>query len=101
MSAKKNIAPSKKAQANSDLDELNKISTGRSKVSFHNTSDETGDIFVQLNGVAYQIKREEEVSLPNEVLGVIDDAIITRFERDGKGEEITRDIKRFPYTKVA
>ena len=101
MSAKKNIAPSKKAQANNDLEELNKISTGRSKVSFHNTSDETGDIFVQLNGVAYQIKREEEVSLPNEVLGVIDDAIITRFERNDKGEEITRDIKRFPYTKVA
>ena len=101
MSAKKNIAPSKKAQANSDLEELNKISTGRSKVSFHNTSDETGDIFVQLNGVAYQIKREEEVSLPNEVLGVIDDAIITKLERGGNGEEITRDIRRFPYTKVA
>jgi ornithine carbamoyltransferase len=101
MSAKKNIAPSKKAQANNDLEELNKISTGRSKVSFHNTSDETGDIFVQLNGVAYQIKREEEVSLPNEVLGVIDDAVITRFERDEKGGELTRDIKRFPYTKVA
>ena len=101
MSAKKNIAPSKKAQANNDLEELNKISTGRSKVSFHNTSDETGDIFVQLNGVAYQIKREEEVSLPNEVLGVIDDAIITKLERGGNGEEITRDIRRFPYTKVA
>ena len=101
MSTKKNIAPSKKAQANSDLEELNKISTGRTKVSFHNTSDETGDIFVQLNGVAYQIKREEEVSLPNEVLGVIDDAIITKLERGGNGEEITRDIRRFPYTKVA
>ena len=101
MSAKKNIAPSKKAQANNDLEELNKISTGRTKVSFHNTSDETGDIFVQLNGVAYQIKREEEVSLPNEVLGVIDDAIITKLERGGNGEEITRDIRRFPYTKVA
>lgn len=72
----------------------------RLKVVFHNTADETGDIFLQHNGVGYQIQREEEVSLPPEVLGVADLAVITMFERDGKGKELTRDIKRFPYSLV-
>jgi len=101
MSAKKNIAPSKKAQANNDLEESNKISTNRSKVIFHNTQDDTGDIIAQMNGVAYQIQREKEVNVSSALLTMLDDCIITKSERDGKGKEISRDIKCFPYTKVA
>ena len=73
---------------------------GKAKVVFHNTAEDTGDIFLQLNGVGYQIQREEEVSIPPDVLGVADLAVITMFERDGKGKELTRDIKRFPYSLV-
>lgn len=73
-------------------------SNRRLKVVFHNTATETGDIFLQLNGVGYQIQREEEVSLPTDVLGVADLSVITMFERDHKGAELSRDIKRFPYS---
>lgn len=75
--------------------------TGRSTVIFHNTQTDTGDVFAQINGVAYQIQREEKVDIPLHVLSTLDNCIITVFERNSKGEEITRDIKRFPYTKVA
>jgi hypothetical protein len=73
----------------------------RSKVIFHNTQEDTGDVVAQMNGVAYQIQREKEVNVSSALLTMLDDCIITTFERDTKGEEITRDIKRFPYTKVA
>ena len=73
----------------------------RSKVIFHNTQEDTGDIIAQMNGVAYQIQREKEVNVSSALLTMLDRCIVTTFERDGKGEEITRDIKRFPYTKVA
>jgi hypothetical protein len=73
----------------------------RSKVIFHNTQEDTGDVVAQMNGVAYQIQREKEVNVSSALLTMLDDCIITTFERNDKGEEITRDIKRFPYTKVA
>jgi hypothetical protein len=73
----------------------------RSKVIFHNTQEDTGDVVAQMNGVAYQIQREKEVNVSSALLNMLDDCIITTFERNDKGEEITRDIKRFPYTKVA
>jgi hypothetical protein len=54
-----------------------------------------------MNGVAYQIQREKEVNISSALLTMLDDCIITKFERDAKGKEVTRDIKCFPYTKVA
>jgi len=73
---------------------------GRLKVVFHNTQEDTADIFTQVNGVAYQIQREKEVALPPHILQNLDNCVITVFERGAKGEEITRDIKRFPYSRV-
>ena len=74
----------------------------RKTVIFHNQDGDVGvqDIFVSVNGKAYQIKREVEVELPIEVIHVIDNAIITKFSRDEKGKEIVRDVKRYPYTAV-
>jgi len=74
----------------------------RTTVIFHNQDGEAGsiDIFTSVNGKAYQIKREVEVELPEEVLGVIDNAIITKFSKGPKGEDVSRDVKRYPYTKV-
>ena len=46
----------------------------RVKVIFHNQDGDLGkgDIFVSVNGYAYQIKRNEPVDLPPEVIEVID-----------------------------
>jgi len=71
----------------------------RVKVIFHNQDGDLGkgDIFVSVNGYAYQIKRNEPVALPPEVIEVIDNAVITNTERVD-GVDTTRDLQRFPYS---
>ena len=71
----------------------------RVKVIFHNQDGDLGkgDIFVSVNGYAYQIKRNEPVDLPPEVIEVIDNAVITHMERVD-GVDTTRDLQRFPYS---
>jgi hypothetical protein len=56
---------------------------------------------VTLNGYRYRIRRGEEVALPPEILGVIDDAIITEIRRDEKtGEYHETHRKRFNYQVI-
>ena len=71
-------------------------------VNFHNHEGEAGasDVFVSVNGTAYTFPREIDVKVPIEVLGAIDNAVITKFSRSSKGEDISRDVKRYPYSKV-
>jgi len=73
----------------------------RVKVIFHNQDGDLGksDIFVSVNGYAYQIQRNESVSLPPEVIEVIDNAVITQTERVD-GVDQSRDLQRFPYSLV-
>jgi len=73
----------------------------RVKVIFHNQDGDLGksDIFVSVNGYAYQIQRNESVSLPPEVIEVIDNAVITQTERVN-GVDQSRDLQRFPYSLV-
>lgn len=80
-----------------------KPKSDRIKVRFHNQEGIPGgtdDIFVGVNGKGYQIQREKDVDLPKAVLHAIDNAVITRTERDADGVEVDRDIKRFPYSVV-
>ena len=71
----------------------------RVNVIFHNQEGDLGktDIFVSVNGYAYQIKRNEPVSLPPEVIEVIDNAVVTHVERVN-GVDETRDLQRFTYS---
>jgi len=75
----------------------------RVKVRIHNQEGVVGgtaDVFVGVNGRGYQIKREEDVELPVEVLHALDNAVMTVVERGDDGNEIQREIKRFAYSKV-
>ena len=76
--------------------------SSRIMVNFHNHEGEAGasDVFVSVNGTAYTFPREIDVEVPIEVLGAIDNAVITKFSRSSKGEDISRDVKRYPYSKV-
>ena len=77
----------KKTKAEDSLDK---------KVNVIFANDEDGyDITVSVNGRAWQIKREEKVSLPRFVLHAIDNAVMT-VEKNGQ----TREVKRFPYSVV-
>ena len=57
------------------------------------------DVPVSINGYAYNIKRNHEVVVPETVISVLKDAVMTLFERDEKTGEIReRTIKRFAFS---
>ncbi len=65
-----------------------------------NESDGVGgkdDVFVQINGYAYKIKRGVPVLIPVEVMKVIENATMTVYEALGGGPS-ERRIKRFNYS---
>jgi len=75
----------------------NTTKSQRIRVVFHNQEGPGGneDVFVSVNGQAYLIKRECEVSLPPEVLRVVEDARQTVFEPGESGRCVTRQVPRF------
>lgn len=54
-------------------------------------------VFVQVNGVAYKIMRGEEVSVPEAVKHVLDNAIVTVSVKGSDGKMRPRKQMRFPY----
>lgn len=56
------------------------------------------DVFIGINGVGYQIKRGSRVSLPVEVVHVLDNSVQTIYESQPNGDTRTRQLKRFNYT---
>jgi hypothetical protein len=56
-------------------------------------------ITVQVNGKTWQIKRDHEVVVPEEVLHVLNNAVYTKYESSGAGGlQEPRDVNRFPVT---
>lgn len=77
----------------------------RVRVKFNQSADEGGDlpIKVALNGRAFLIRRNAEVSVPRAILRVLDDCVTTRYlQRTERGELITTelDVPRFTYTVI-
>lgn len=56
--------------------------------------DEQDFVLVGVNGVAFQIPRGKPFSVPIEVCEVLDNALETRYGRDGVG----REVPRHPYS---
>ena len=56
------------------------------------------DVFVQINGYAYKIKRGVEVLIPVEVLNVLENANMTVYENKSGGGQDERKVKRFAYS---
>lgn len=56
------------------------------------------DVFVQINGYAYKIKRGVEVIVPVEVLHVLENANMTVYENAQGGGHESRKVKRFSYS---
>jgi len=56
------------------------------------------DVFVQINGYAYKIKRGVEVLVPVEVLHVLENANMTVYENAQGGGHDARKVKRFSYS---
>ncbi len=76
------------------------LSGEKVKIEIHESENDTGkdDVFVQINGYAYKIKRGVEVVVPVEVLNVLENATMTIYENAQGGGHGERSVKRFSYS---
>ena len=72
----------------------------RKRLIIHNQEGTDSSPFVKVgvNGTMYQIARETEVTVPYEVIHVLENAVITRDERGPDGHMVERHARRFPFT---
>lgn len=57
-----------------------------------------GDVFVSVNGVAYQIKRGFEVEVPVSVVEALKNAVATKMSQDAYTQAMTyKDVPRFAF----
>lgn len=60
-----------------------------------------GDVFVSVNGKAWQIKRGFEVEVPQEVIEVLDHAVTTKMTQNLDTQEMYyKNVPRFAYQIV-
>ena len=74
-------------------------------VIFHNKDEQDAPyVYVGLNGKSYYIPKDVEVTIPKDLISVVNDAIETRItskkNRDGKIIYEEKRIQRFPHTIV-
>lgn len=74
-------------------------------VIFHNKDEQDLPfVFVGLNGKSWYLPKEKEILIPKVLLGVINDAVETKFVQkkapDGRPYLEERKVHRFPYTIV-
>lgn len=75
-------------------------------IKVHKTGrqDESADVFVGVNGVGYQIQRGVEVTVPEPVLKVLEDAVqtvyVARVGADGKTELKPQPVQAYPFTRI-
>lgn len=70
-------------------------------VTVHPTGDELGKtaVDVQLNGYLYQLPRSVPCKVPNEVLEILTNAVVTTYALVG-GEMVAQHTPRFPFNAV-
>lgn len=72
----------------------------RVKLTIHEQEGTVGkqDVSVSVNGYAYQVKRGVEVEVPESVVNVLEDAVMTVFEPGEKaGTFVERNVRRFSF----
>ncbi len=75
-------------------------------IKVHKTGrpEEPEDVFVGVNGVGYQIKRGEPVTVPEPVVKVLENAVQTVYikGRDSEGREIMKpnEVQAYPFTRL-
>lgn len=69
----------------------------RLTISNQDGVDQTDFVKVQVNGYMYTIPREVEVEVPEEVIEVLNNAVVTRYVQEGD-VMVPRKARRFPFT---
>lgn len=69
------------------------------RIIVHNQEgvEATPFVKVQVNGTMYTLPREVEVTVPAEVVEVLNNAVVTRFVQEGRNL-VEKPARRFPYT---
>lgn len=85
--------PAYKASDSSTKDARDDLHSQRKiKINIPATESEKDDVFVQINGYAFLIKRGVDVEVPESVVGVLEDAKIMTYTQvsraDGEGKEL-------------
>jgi hypothetical protein len=87
-------------QQKSNEPDNEKQAQGKTRIIISSNTGPAGsdDVFVSVNGRDFLIKRDVEVDVPEEVLGVLKNAVVTDYVTDADGR-ITRErrVPRFPY----
>lgn len=94
--------PTANVTSKSDVPEIGKTQASkRRRIIVHHTegTDASKFVAVQVNGVAYAIPREVEVSVPEEVISVLKDAVATRTVQEG-GRLVETPYRRFPFSDL-
>lgn len=78
----------------------NVATTKNIKVVFHNAPNTPSEVFVQLNGKSFTFPKDMEVSVPAEILPLIDEAYEWRVEVDEYGHKTRRKYQAQTYTIV-
>lgn len=76
------------------------LSGNKRILTIHQTNDEGGelDVFLSINGYAYQIKRGEPVEVPEEVVEVLKNAKQELMSFGQGGQVIVRETPRYPFS---
>lgn len=87
-----------KAKPRAKTEALGQVNTRRT-ITIHATGDEEGQnaVPVGVNSVVYQIPRGVPCQVPDEVLGVLENARISIY-KEVNGESVEHQIPRFAYT---
>jgi hypothetical protein len=76
------------------------------KIRVHKTGqpNESQDVYVGVNGIGFQIKRGEEVTVPEPVMLVLKDAVRTVFrwvvDADGTLRQEGADVLAYPFDRL-
>lgn len=93
-------APPKAAKTLKGANHDSALSGKKRILTIHQTNDEGGelDVFLSINGYAYQIKRGEPVEVPEEVVEVLSNAKQELISFGPGGKLLTRVTPRYPFS---
>jgi hypothetical protein len=70
-------------------------------VIFHNSPNTPSEVYVELNGHAFRYPKDVEVSVPEEILAVINDGVEWRTEYDADNRPTRRRYQTQTYSHVS
>jgi coenzyme F420-reducing hydrogenase alpha subunit len=71
------------------------------RVSSEDKPEGNDDVFVSVNGVAFLIKRDRDVSVPKSILVALQNAKQTIYKQKDNGEMVITQVARYPVSVVS